>query len=515
MSQIFKRNLGKDAALDLDTSLDPNLVVERGETVVIGHLKPKRNISTLRIIAIGFNISNSWFAIATSLSVAIATGGTVSIIYGVLITFFLYACAALTLAELAAIYPTAGGQYHFSSILAPKKANKLISYACGMIAMSSWVAINASVNILGAQMITSLTQYFLNYLPHTWHVFLIYQAINVFTLGYNIFILNIFPFIHEFGFALTLATFVISTITSLACSEKQSSTYVWTNFESETGWPPVVSFLTGLITPSYIYAGLDAALHLAEETRRPEKVVSLALVSTIGIGFFTAFVFGVSMSYTITDLASLLNDPMPIYKLWRVATQSTGAATAFIIALLIISIVIIISIQQTSSRLIWAMACDNSVIFSKPPSKLSPSLGNIPMAALLLQGFLVFLCGCIYLGSSAAFNALVGSGILLQMISFAIPAVLLICSKRSSDILTLNWPFKLPSAVGWVANVVTVISALLQLGFFVLPPSILVTASSMTVVGIISLINWMIYARNHYQGPRIEFIEEGQPFSST
>ncbi|KAL6355278.1 hypothetical protein LRP88_10864 [Fusarium phalaenopsidis] len=293
----------------MDTSLDPNLVVERGETVVIGHLKPKRNISTLRIIAIGFNISNSWFAIATSLSVAIATGGTVSIIYGVLITFFLYACAALTLAELAAIYPTAGGQYHFSSILAPKKANKLISYACGMIAMSSWVAINASVNILGAQMITSLTQYFLNYLPHTWHVFLIYQAINVFTLGYNIFILNIFPFIHEFGFALTLATFVISTITSLACSEKQSSTYVWTNFESETGWPRVVSFLTGLITPSYIYAGLDAALHLAEETRRPEKVVSLALVSTIGIGFFTAFVFGVSMSYTITDLASLLNDP--------------------------------------------------------------------------------------------------------------------------------------------------------------------------------------------------------------
>lgn len=30
-----------------------------------------------------------------------------------------------------------------------------------------------------------------------------------------------------------------------------------------------------------------------------------------------------------------------------------------------------------------------------------------------------------------------------------------------------------------------------------------------------SLINWMIYARKHYQGPRVEFIEEGQPYSST
>ena len=68
-----------------------------------------------------------------------------------------------------------------------------------------------------------------------------------------------------------------------------------------------MSFLTGLITPSYMYAGLDAALHLAEETRRPEKVVPLALVSTIGIGFLTAFVFSISMSYTITDLESLLD----------------------------------------------------------------------------------------------------------------------------------------------------------------------------------------------------------------
>jgi choline transport protein len=111
------------------------------------------------------------------------------------------------------------------------------------------------------------------------------------------------------------------------------------------------------------------------------------------------------------------------------------------------------------------------------------------------------------------------------MISFAIPAVLLICSKRSSDTLTFNRAFKLPSAVGWVGNIVTVISALHQLGFLILPPSIPVTASGMSecpqvlrthlpkpdsyafgllvshlaVVGIISLLNWMIYAgKNHH-----------------
>lgn len=314
--------------------LDPGSISglgERGETIVMNDLKPQRNIGTFRLIAAGFNISNSWFAIAASLSVAIATGGTVSIIYGIVIIFLLYSCAALTMAELASVYPTAGGQYHFSSVLAPKKWNRPISYACGMIATSSWVALNASVNILAAQMVTSLAQFFLDYTPKDWHLFFIYQAVNVFTLCYNIFLLSRTAWVHEFGCKyhphpsfliatvqilitsapvfLTLTTFVVSVIASLARSEKQTSTYVWTNFESNNGWPPAVSFLTGLITPCYMYAGLDAALHLAEETRTPRRDVPLALLWTIGIGFLTAFTFSVGMSYTITDLEALLNDP--------------------------------------------------------------------------------------------------------------------------------------------------------------------------------------------------------------
>ncbi|KAF5618390.1 HNM1-choline permease [Fusarium sp. NRRL 52700] len=40
----------------------------------------RRDIGPLRLIAIGFNIPNSWVAIAASLTTALAAGGTVSLI---------------------------------------------------------------------------------------------------------------------------------------------------------------------------------------------------------------------------------------------------------------------------------------------------------------------------------------------------------------------------------------------------------------------------------------------------
>ncbi len=95
-------------------------------------------------------------------------------------------------------------------------------------------------------------------------------------------------------------------ITCLALGDKQSSSTVWTNFDNETGWPAGVTFLTGLITPCLIFAGIDACFHLAEEATHPRKTVPRALLTTAALGGSCAFAFAVAMCYCITDLESLL-----------------------------------------------------------------------------------------------------------------------------------------------------------------------------------------------------------------
>lgn len=91
---------------------------------------PPRIYGPLDILSAGFNVCNSWAGVAASMFLAIFQGGPVTIIYGCILMLFLMGATALSLAELSARYPTAGGQYHWTAILAPKKISRgLVCFA--------------------------------------------------------------------------------------------------------------------------------------------------------------------------------------------------------------------------------------------------------------------------------------------------------------------------------------------------------------------------------------------------
>ena len=186
-----------------------DLEVEQASTT-IGHvsvLRPgeltttstvRRNIGPFTIIALGFNICNSWVGIGSSLAISVAAGGTVTVIYGVVVTSFVYACIAISLAELASAYPTAGGQYHFTFLIAPEKLKRGLSYVCGATAIFSWIAITAAATILSAEALLAIPVFFLgHYNPPAWHYFLVYQGINLLFLLYNMLALKRMPWIHD------------------------------------------------------------------------------------------------------------------------------------------------------------------------------------------------------------------------------------------------------------------------------------------------------------------------------
>jgi len=102
-------------------SVNEGTVEDAGLASLGIHAHTKRDINALQIIGIGWNICNSWAAVAATMAFSISNGGPVTLLYGLIVIFLLGGSAALTMAELASIYPTAGGQYHWTSILAPKK----------------------------------------------------------------------------------------------------------------------------------------------------------------------------------------------------------------------------------------------------------------------------------------------------------------------------------------------------------------------------------------------------------
>jgi choline transport protein len=94
---------------------------------------------------------------------------------------------------------------------------------------------------------------------------------------------------------------------------------------------------------------------------------------------------------------------------------------------------------------------DGGLPFSKFFAKVHPKLG-LPLNALYLTTILVIIFGCIFLGSSSAFNAIISASVVALGVSYAIPPA--INCLRGRKMLPEDRVFRLPGPFGWVCNIV-------------------------------------------------------------
>jgi choline transport protein len=160
----------------------------------------KKQFNAVTLLSMAFVICNSWAGISGSLQLALLEGGPATLIYSILLSTTAYFSIAASLAELASVYPTAGGQYHFTSILATQSTRRSLSYACGLLSIFSWVSIGVSVNVISAQQVMALVAALHDeFTTKSWHVFLVYQGLALCGLLYNIFALKRAPWTHNIG----------------------------------------------------------------------------------------------------------------------------------------------------------------------------------------------------------------------------------------------------------------------------------------------------------------------------
>lgn len=384
-----------------------------------------------------------------------------------------------------------------------------------MINVFAWLATSAAVCAIIPSIILGLAKYWNpTYMSQKWQAFLIYQASNVVILIYNIAILRRAVWTHEIFMALSLLMMLIYLTICLAlASPKLPSTFVWTAFVNHgTGWSNGIVFLTGLVNPNFGFVGVDGAIHLAEDAENALTAVPRALVATVLVGFITAFPFVVAMFYCISDPYSVLASPVPIFEIWRQAVRSDKGATAMTALLVLTGYAALNASQQTASRLTYSFARDRALVLSGAIGTIHPALG-VPVWALIANAFVVFVMGCVYLGSNAAFNAIVATSVILMHLTFAIAAGLKMYRQRSAQLLPekssrSSWNL---GASGWLFDFITVAWGFVTLIFYCFPTNTPTTGSGanyagavLAVMALFAVLNWFTYARKHYQGPRVD-----------
>lgn len=165
------------------------------------------------------------------------------------------------------------------------------------------------------------------------------------------------------------------------------------------------------------------------------------------------------------------------------------------------------SIMTTSSRMTYAFARDGGLPFSRFFARVHKKL-DVPLEALCLTNLVVLVFGCIFLGSSSAFNAITSASVVALGLSYGIPVAINLL--RGRRMLPENRPFRLPEWIAWPANIAGVCFTILTTVLFVFPPGLPVTGNNMNyciaafaIVFLISMLTWIFDGRKNYTGPQI------------
>ncbi|KAF4555281.1 Amino acid permease-like protein 13 [Elsinoe fawcettii] len=476
----------------------------------------KRNFQFFSIWGYAVILGNTWeFALVTGV-LSLTQGGPAGAIWMFLTTCFGMFFVMLSMAEMASIAPTAGGQYHWVSEFAPAEYQKLLSYIVGWLCVLGWQTCMVTVGLVAASQFTALIALANpDYIIQGWHTALLIIAVTSFAIVFNIFLVRKLPLLegiviilHIFGF---FAVFVILWI----MGPRAKASEVFTQFEDNAGWGNIgLACLVGISSPVITLVGADSSCHLSEELQNASWVLPRAMVATAATNYALGFLMTVTLMMNLGDVSAALasSTGQPYVYVLQQATRSYVATCVLtsVVAVLLVSCAI--NQVTTSSRQLFAFARDGGLPFSDFLGHVTPGL-DIPLNAILVTLGFTCILSFIVIGSSTALANITTLSLTGLISSYAI-AIGCFFAKRVKGEPLPKSRFKLPSPLGWATNIIALcwLSLTFVMMFFPAGPnpdaqgmnwSILIFG---TVVGF-SLVYYRLAARGRYVGP-VEYVRK-------
>jgi choline transport protein len=202
--------------------------------------------------------------------------------------------------------------------------------------------------------------------------------------------------------------FVILVTVPAVAPTHQHARFVFATFINNTGWEQGgIAFIVGLVNTNWSFACLDCATHLAEEVHRPERMIPIAIMGTVGIGFVTSWFWSMSMFFSIVgDFQNIIvtSTLVPILELFYQASRSKAGAIVLEALIIATGLGCLVASHTWQSRLCWSFARDRGLPGHRWLSKVHEKL-DVPINAHFTSCVIVAVVGCLYLASLTAFNS--------------------------------------------------------------------------------------------------------------
>lgn len=215
-------------------------------------------------------------------------------------------------------------------------------------------------------------------------------------------------------------------------------------------------------------------------------VGSVVVNGVIGVAYCVVLLFSIS------SLDDILTTPtgFPFMQIYLDATKSRAGATVMSLLLIIIAATANVACVTSASRTAWAFARDKALPFDKIFCRVSKK-HQVPSNAVTLVTATQALLGFIYLGNTAAFNAILSMAIIGLYLSYTLPIVYMLLYGRRQGSAHHSGPFRLAKPLGITLNVIGIMWMTLVVIFSTFPGTMPVTPENMNYSSVV-MVGWLI-----------------------
>ncbi|OQO10202.1 hypothetical protein B0A48_04559 [Cryoendolithus antarcticus] len=487
------------------TAADKRDMAVLGRTQVL-----RRNFKFTAILGFSSTVLVAWEILPVISVYALQDGGTAIIFWGLIAGIIGMSFVYASLAEMASMFPTAGGQYHWVSELAAPTWQKPLSYFVGWLTAMGWQVYLAGICFMVGSVLQGLIV--LNnldtYVYASWHGTLLTIAVILFASLFNTVLAVRLPLIEGIMLVIHIAGLFAIIIPLWIMAPRGDAYTTLLTFPTTAGWMNQgLAALIGMCNPIGILVGYDCSVHMSEEVQDAGYVLPRALMWTVVPNGIMALLMGLTFIFCLGDIETVLASPTyePFIQVFYNATQSNAATTimTLIIALMLTSACI--SEVATASRQLWSFARDRGVPFSSWLAHVTPG-SNIPIRAVYVSIIISSLLSLINIGSYVALNAISSLGVVSLLSSYTVTISCMIWRRRrGAPLPPARWSL---GKYGLAINIISLLFVLPVWFFAFWPVGYQPTPEGLNwapvmFVGVLSLaaIYYVVKARHVYNGP--------------
>jgi amino acid transporter len=447
----------------------------------------RRGMSAFGNFALSFSVISILTGGVSLYGYGLTLGGPIEMAVGWPLVSVMTLLVALSLAELASAYPTAGALYHWATILGGPR----IGWWTAWLNLIGQVAVVAGVDYAFAELLCDVLQ-----LPDTKpNVLLLYVAVLLSHGLLNhvgirvVTVLNeLSAWYHLVGTALLVAALAL-------WAPLQPLSFLTRRFVGPASngvvYPFAYACLVGLLQAQWTFTGYDASAHVAEETKGAQQAAPRGIVNAVWVSGIVGWIMLIVITLAIGDLnaAAAASNPFTF-----VIRNALGARLGNALGWMVIGAMWFCGLSSvtSNSRMLFAFARDGGPPGAAWLARVSER-HRTPANAVWLCVATAFLLAL----WSRAYAVIVSISTIGFYVSYGIPILLALRARR------LGWLERGPWHIGRWSTVVNA-TALAWIGIitvlFMLPPNLrtgLTFAVAVMLLGIYDL----AWARRHFAGP--------------